>query len=341
MSEKKHIKIDFVDMWPGFKKTDNYFYNRMIKYYDVEINSNPDYLFASCFGESHLKKMNCVKILYLGENVIPDFNCFDYAFGFHHITFEDRYLRLPHYVLYVEEVEKALKKHTYSDEHYLAKKGFCNCVISNPYAAGERDAMYYLINSYKEMASGGRYRNNVGGPVPDKLAFAKDYRFSMAFENSGMRGYTTEKIFDAFAAETIPIYWGDPCIAKEFNPDAFINCHDFNSLEEVLEKVKEVNEDDEKFLKMVKAPILREGCYAEECLKEDYIDAFIRNIFDQDIEKAYRRNMVYIGRDYQKRMKDAKRMVKLLDIVRKPMYQMKKWKAQLLNKELRIKQRKY
>lgn len=340
MSEKKKIKIDFVDMWPGFKKTDNYFYNRLIQYYDVEITSEPDYLFASCFGDSHLKYTNCIKIQYLGENIIPDFNLFDYSFGFHLIDFEDRYLRLPHYVLYVEEIDKALKKHTYSDEYYLSKKGFCSSVISNPFAAGQRDEMYFLLNGYKEVASGGRYRNNVGGPVADKTEFLKNYRFNMAFENSGMRGYTTEKIFDAFAGEAIPIYWGDPSIAEEFNPEAFINCHDFTSFEEALQKVIEVYEDDEKYLAMVKAPIITESSRAKEYLKEDYIDSFLRNIFDQEKEAAYRRNMIYIGRDYQKRMKDASKMLKILNIVRKPYHQIKKWKAQLTTKELRIKQRK-
>lgn len=328
----KTIKIDFVDFWSGFEKENNFFYNILKKYYQVEISDQPDYIFASCFGDKHLQYQNCIKILYLGENIIPDFNLFDYAMGFHFIDFEDRYVRLPLYVLYEYQVEKALKKHTFSDEYYLAKKGFCNCVISNPYAAGERNAMIDTLNTYKTVDSGGRYRNNVGGPVEDKIEFSKKYRFSMAFENSRMNGYTTEKIFEAFAADTIPIYWGSPKVALDFNPDSFINCHDYANFEEALEVIKSVYEDDEKYLRMIKAPILREDSLAKEYLKPDYLDPFLKNIFDQEKEEAYRRNMVYIGDDYQKKMRKAKRISAGLDVIKKPVHLLNKKKAQIASK---------
>ena len=79
--------------------------------------------------------------------------------------------------------------------------------------------------------------NNVGSPVADKYAFESEYKFSIAFENASYSGYTSEKILEAFAAGTVPIYWGDPDIAKVYNSKAFINlnegktlvmCGDFN-----------------------------------------------------------------------------------------------------------------
>lgn len=317
----KKIKINFIDFWSDLVKTDNYFYNILRKYYDVEISEDPDYVFCSCFGNKHFKYHNCVKIFYVGENIVPDFNLYDYAMGFHYIDFEDRYLRLPLYLLYDKKIAKAAqKKHEYPDEYYLRKQGFCNFVVSNPYAAGERDQMLEEMDRYQTVDCGGRYRNNVGGPVKDKMAFAKNYRFTIAFENSTMSGYTTEKIFEAFAADTIPVYWGSPRIAEEFNPEAFINCHDFPDLKSVVERVKEINEDQGLYLKMIKAPIVREDSQAAEYLKEEYAADFLRSIFDQDKEKAIRRNMVYIGRDYQKKLKDDKQIEAVLDVVKKPMH---------------------
>ena len=58
---KKRIKVDFVDFWPGFSKTDNYFYELLKEEFDVEITSNPDYLFFSVFGNAN-QYYNCVKI---------------------------------------------------------------------------------------------------------------------------------------------------------------------------------------------------------------------------------------------------------------------------------------
>ena len=83
---------------------------------------------------------------------------------------------------------------------------------------------------------------------------------------------------------------------------------------------------------MMKAPIAPEGFQAHECLKEDYADAFLRNIFDQDIDKAKRRNMVYVGRDYQKKLKDANKVIEVLDVVKKPMHQFNKTKSQIASK---------
>ena len=72
---------------------------------------------------------------------------------------------------------------------------------------------------------------------------------------------------------------------------------------------------------------------AKKILSDDFADAFLRNIFDQDIKDAKRRNMVYIGRDYQKKMKDAKKVQRALDEIKKPMHMMNKMKAQMKTKE--------
>lgn len=294
---KKHIKIQFTDFWDVFDVNDNFILDALKPNFDVEISENPDFVFCSIFGRKHLK-YSCAKIYYTGENIAPDFNLVDYGMGFPEISFYDRYLRLPHYVLYGRACELAKKKPTMTDEEYLNRK-FCNYVISNAISAPERGQMLEKLNEYKTLASGGRYRNNVGGPVADKIDFAKGYKFSIAFENSGARGYTTEKIVEAFASETVPIYWGNPDIAREFNPEAFINCHDFNSFDELIEYVKKVDEDDELYLKMVKAPIVRSDSLAGECLSDNYLIDFLYDICSQEPKDAIRRNVIYQGKYYE------------------------------------------
>ena len=86
-----------------------------------------------------------MRIHYEGENLSPDFNLYDYALGFAYITFDDRYLRLPHYVLYPDACKMALAKHTLTDEEYKKHNKFCNYVISNAMSSPERSSMIKVL----------------------------------------------------------------------------------------------------------------------------------------------------------------------------------------------------
>lgn len=290
---KKHIKIAFSDFWDGFKPDDNLFTDLLSEMYEVEISDNPEYLFFSVFGNEHLKYGDCIRIFYTGENQAPDFNICDYAMGYDHIGFGDRYLRMPIYVHYTDKMEKMEVKHLRSDEEIMSgRDGFCSFVYSNNSASQERNIFFEKLSAYRQVASGGRFMNNVGGPVADKLGFQSGFKFSIAFENTSYPGYATEKIVDSFAAGTIPIYWGDPRIGETFNTGAFVNCHDYASLDEVVEAVKAIDRDDSLYLRMMHTPALLSG---DETMKALYgkISAFFRQIMDQPAVDARR-----FSRDY-------------------------------------------
>ena len=108
MAIKTLIKIKFVDFWGGFNPHDNFITNVLKRNYEVLVTDSPDYLFFSVFGYSHLK-YNCVKILFIGENIVPDFNLCDYAMGFDFLDFGDRYMRLPLFMVF--DSFKELSKH--------------------------------------------------------------------------------------------------------------------------------------------------------------------------------------------------------------------------------------
>ena len=311
----KKIRIAFTDFWDVFDPHDNFIMDALNLHFDVEISDDPEFVFCSIFGRKHLK-YDCAKIFYTGENIAPDFNPVDYGMGFPEIDFYDRYLRLPHYVLYPRACELAQKKPSMSDEELVNRK-FASFVISNAVSDPERLEMIDSLATYKPLASGGRYRNNVGGPVADKIEFSKGYKFSIAFENSSSRGYTTEKIMESFAAQTVPIYWGNPDLAKEFNPDSFINCHDFPDFDSVIEHIRKVDSDDELYLKMAKAPILRNDSSAAKCLAPGYISDFLQRICSQDPKDAIRRNGIYQGMYYEDEAKFHERIDRVLYLPRR------------------------
>lgn len=285
----KTVRVAFTDFWNNYNKDGNCRFYPLVKEilsrrYNVEevgADENPQYLFYSCFGEEfRFVAGNPVKIFFTGELFVPDFNECDYAFGYEYLTFGDRYMRLPLLRL-SSSLPAALEKHKKADELFAKKTGFCSFVVSNGSNRSRAEA-FSALSAYKKVDSGGRFMNNVGGAVEDKLAFASERKFSLCFENCVSPGYATEKLTDAFAAGAVPIYLGSPEICGEANPAAFINCAGM-SAEEMVSAVKRVDEDDKLYLDMLSAP-------AFLSVSDDFSDMaeFLYNIFDPPADKAKR-----------------------------------------------------
>jgi hypothetical protein len=274
--KKKKIKIDFSDFWGGFNKTDNYFYNLLKDEFDVEISNTPDFLFFSIFGNRHLN-YKCKKIFYTGENISPPLNYCDYSFSFDYLDDERNY-RLPHYLLYDGYYE--LERPKIIDES-LAKRKFCNFLVSNN-GCQERNAFFSELSKYKKVDSGGRFANNIGGTIDDKRKFQSEYKFSITFENNAYRpqhpGYTTEKIMEPMTVNSVPIYWGNPEIGKEFNTKSFINVYDFDSVDDVIDYIIELDKDDNKYLELLNQPWFNDYNIPESNKLEN-IKSFLYKIF--------------------------------------------------------------
>lgn len=259
--------------------------------YAFEFTSDPnaDYVFHSCFGYDVLKYPG-VRIFVTGENVSPDMNISDYAMAFDQMTLSDRYCWLPLIIFYTDAYNTLKAPRPPVDEVLKTKTDFCAYVMSSTRdSAPERTQIYDLLSKYKTVHSGGSWNNNVGGRVPDKLAFQSTHKFVIAFENSSTPGYLTEKFAEASQANAIPIYWGDPTIAQYFNPKAFINCHDYATLEEAVERVKEIDGNDALYRQMLEEPWFPDGI-EPDCFKAETFRNFLSYIFDQDLPSAYRRN---------------------------------------------------
>ncbi len=291
----RKIKVQFVDFYPGYNKERNFIFSSLKKKYQVEFSDDPDYLFYSCFGDQHLR-YDCVKIYWTGEDVSPDFNLCDYAIAFDSMTYGDRYMRLPLFAK-GDSIDRLLKAHTFDDDDFKKDRGFCSFVVSNGNANPARAAFYNQLSAYKQVASGGKYMNNIGGPVDDKLEFLRGYKFTIAFENDTSDGYTSEKILDAFLAKTIPIYWGNKRISDDFNPDCFINCHDFPDFGSVVQYVKEVDHSPELYQKILTAPLFRDGAVPYR-LTNDAFEEFLYHIIDQPLDQAKRINCFSRRKDY-------------------------------------------
>lgn len=287
----KTIKINFVDFW-GIDKENNIITNLLKKRYKVEISNKPEYIFCSVFGNNHFRYNNAVKILILGENMAPDFNLYDYAIGFYDIKYDDRYLK--YNILLDKDIYEKIKNKSKSKE---INKKFCAFVYGKNVFNPKRTEIFNKLNRYKKVDSGGKYLNNIGRKIGkrkiDKIDFQKQYKFVIACENQQFPGYNTEKIFEAFASNAIPIYWGDPNISKIYNEKAFINCSNYKSLDEVLDRIIELDNDDKKYLEMLNENVFAQDYSYEK--NELNLQNFLYNIFDKEAKNAKK---VYFNKNY-------------------------------------------
>ncbi|PAF53503.1 hypothetical protein BKH42_05495 [Helicobacter sp. 13S00482-2] len=274
----KKIKLNFVDMWVDFDIEDNFFTRLLSKRFEIEISSEPDFIICSVFG-SDFKNFNCPRIIFIGENIVPNFNAYDYALSFEFLQYGDRHLRLPLYYMYLDNYIHKGQTFDRNITKNDAQRKFCNFVYSNNLQADPiREEFFHQLSKYKQVDSGGRFLNNIGGPVKNKYEFQKQYKFSISFENSAHPGYTTEKILDAFLAKSIPIYWGSPMVGNDFNKDAFIDINDYKSIDEAINAIIELDCDDEKYLEKLSLPYLNNDKFCDD-LNDDKILDFFENIF--------------------------------------------------------------
>lgn len=251
-------KIMFKDFWPDFNNNNNYFTNLLDKFnYKYKIvNSNPDILIISVFGnlqknskqKINYKFPNIRKIFYTGERetilykrIVPwaDLNLtFEYSTNFNNIRF-------PHWLLYDFNKDLILK--------YKNNSKFCCFVYSH--TVGFRNAFVKKLSKYKKVDCGGKCLNNIGEKVKDKLNFQRNYKFCIAFENKLQDGYVTEKILEAYTSNCIPIYKGSIGVVKDFNPETFINAHDFKSDEDLINYIIKVDNDDKLYKSYLNKPI--------------------------------------------------------------------------------------
>lgn len=271
--------------------------------YDVQLTQalDADYVFHSCLGYGVLKYAG-VRIFVTGEMVSPDFNISDYALSFDRLRFGDRNLWFPLIKLYKDAYACLRQPREAVEDLLLGKRGFCAYVMSNTKnSAPERIEIFDKLNACKTVSSGGRWRNNVGGPVKNKLAFQRQHKFVIAFENQSHPGYLTEKFAQAAASGAIPIYWGDPAIADYFNPKAFVNCHDFKNLDAVVARVIEIDSNDALYQSYLTEPWFINGEEPLE-LRDATAINFLTSIFDPPVEEVFRRNRGRWGLKYEQRL---------------------------------------
>lgn len=252
---------------------DNWFVRLLGQRWHVEVSDRPDVLIYSWFGTSHLDHA-CTKVYFAGECDAPDFDLCDFALTFEHLD-DPRHLRLPLFLLYFD-IAELVKPPDFDAEARIARKsGFCNFVYSNP-RCRRRNAFMAKLGRYKRVDSGGKWMNNIGGPVADKLEFVSRYKFTIAFENREHPGYTTEKLVEPMRVDSLPIYWGSPTVGRDFDTSSFVHVSAGMSDEEAIERIIALDRDPAAHAAMLSRPWLVDNRVPEAFTSTRILDFFER-----------------------------------------------------------------
>lgn len=284
---KKSLRIGFSDFWQDANYNYNFWTLLLnnacgsirpdLKIEGVEVKNGSeqiDLLIFGPFGSTWQRVPTTVpKVHITGENtrsvIAPGVVL---NFGFDATDLEKGVYRFPLWKQYIDwfgaDQEKLRNPRTMPVSKFKKinvdavkeKKKFCAFVVSNP-SNEHRNAAFKWLNDYKAVDSAGRLFNNCGdvifsenagggGGELKKMEFLNDYKFCITYENARAPGYVTEKLLAAKAAGCIPIYWGSEDVEQDFAKGSFINANSFQTAEELVAAVKEIELDESKYMEM-------------------------------------------------------------------------------------------
>lgn len=228
-----------------------------------------DIIISDVFGKVDINSIDtkdALKMFYTSEAYLPNLDDYDLVFGFDRVDDDPRYIRLPYYYLeWKNDIKVYDTVRQNQGECNPKKEQFACFLVSNGSklmgyngkiieGVGARDSMFNHLSEYKWVASGGPHLNNIGSPVPRGKNNTQEWlgqcKFVISYENQYHDGYITEKVFQAYFAGAVPIYWGDKTAVSEINKDAVIYADDFETEQDLIEYVKKVDNDDELYCKI-------------------------------------------------------------------------------------------
>ncbi len=207
------------------------------------------------------------------------------SLSFPHIKTEN-YLRFPYYANFAFSPETLLHK----EKLYKEKREFCGFLVSNYHQVSlykrkydgvlARDSLFKKLSAYKLVKSGGKHLNNIGFLVPkhETKRWLSQFKFIICYENQSYDGYVTEKVFNAYNAGAIPIYYADRSVLQDINPRAIIFAPDFESEEALIEYIVKVDTDDALYRSIWDEPLMVDPYYSSDAYQQRLREKLAKHI---------------------------------------------------------------
>lgn len=280
---------------------------------DLNYNENQIDTYTGQLPTKHHQSDKNKKFIYVSGEV-ADFNSpinnneNQWAIGYNKLDHE-RYLRQPSgvfdvWTLYDESrlVDSPLNWLTEKRNYDLISKrnvGFCS--ITQASNNDFRSQVFDKLSEYKSVSSSGPWRQTLHGSdtlnkyqwqnsiytgridgltYREKINLFQKYKFNISIHYTNTDYILQEKIYHAFFSGSIPIFFGNRYILEEgFNPESFINLHNFTDLNDFLSLVKEIDNNESLHRKYIESPI-----FVDNKLPEYYDFDYTLNFLEKIVE---------------------------------------------------------
>ena len=266
------MKLCVVNFWDGAFDGDffDFFFGACFPdliYTDNQYDA--DLVVTSVFGNVQTDSRKT--LAYIGENVRPSFIGYNHSLSFDWDSYGGRNHRLPLWYArlawpgFIQKPRKA-NSHNHGYEDLISiesltkgrtldmsqKTKFCAMIAGNP--EGLRINLYNSLSKYKQVDG---YGNMFGNSLrKSKFEILPEYKFCLCPENSIYDGYITEKLIDAYAGGTVPIYSGDISVIDDFNDGAYINYQFVRNMDSFVRKVMRSDQALEAYKFTYEQPLL-------------------------------------------------------------------------------------
>ena len=188
----------------------------------------------------------------------------DLAMGYGEVD-NPKYLRFPLWIRWFfspEDDEQTIRNRIKAINETRYEKTN-ECVLINKHdVRGTREMVYNGVKDILDVKLAGKWHNNTRDLWEkydnNKELYLRTFKFNICAENNNTKNYVTEKIFDAFKSDCIPLYYGsfnnpEPGL---INHDAVIFWNKNGSNEENRRKILELKNNEKYYKEFISQPKL-------------------------------------------------------------------------------------
>jgi hypothetical protein len=217
-------------------------------------NNSKDYFIRNAFGYRSRETIKAKKTFwYTAENLRPPVGVYDVTFSFNPNCSMVNNVYLPYWMTLMNwRIENMGMPEFNSNEFQKSKAKVQRKRVACSFSSILEPERTRILESVSKVMPIELFGKAHGNYIQDKVATSKQFGYQICNENDAYPGYVTEKLFEAWSANNIPI-WSGLTVDDIINEEAFLNVTGLNS--EQISNLLDISGSSEQ--KIRSSPILK------------------------------------------------------------------------------------